>query len=327
MTVVKDTLKHLLTQLTSKGIKLVTHIGLHPISNPNLLGDDGGPKNWCFFKGIWMGTVEMDQICVLLIEWEWVTLETAVQGELKTRRELTEDVEQGIIVEPLTIQGPRTLWLVLDDLIDPSIVGPDKRRVIKKVERSNMSEETIRAEVLQREIDKLYTQLDMSATGAKLHKEIRKYFTDHTSRVKPLLLQMDDENEALWKRKEAAATFQHEYLLFRKTMWSFFEAIENLHVPIGRHLQEFYGFNVDQVVRGMTPSSIKTLTKLQASFLKERLNLLYKNINKLNKVIDLKLPEFGSSMPLEWRSASVLDNCDVFYINPFPNRFSYSTVY
>ncbi|KAI0684824.1 hypothetical protein BC835DRAFT_1461247 [Cytidiella melzeri] len=38
-------------------------------------------------------------------------------------------------------------------------------------------------------------------------------------------------------------------------------------------------------------------------------------------------PKFGSTAPAAWTSATVLDNCRTFYINPFSNKFLYCTMY
>ncbi|KXN83336.1 hypothetical protein AN958_01554, partial [Leucoagaricus sp. SymC.cos] len=98
--------------------------------------------------------------------------------------------------------------------------------------------------------------------------------------------------------------------------------------------------------------------------LQDKLNLSYKNIDELNKIVDTKLPQwpifqhcvaraydekmemwmyhdmhigdwwwkmqfpkFGPHVSPEWTSASVLDDCDMFYVNPFSNRFPYLTIY
>lgn len=38
-------------------------------------------------------------------------------------------------------------------------------------------------------------------------------------------------------------------------------------------------------------------------------------------------PDFGDVVPREWTTNSVLDDCDVFFLNPFPDRHSYITLY
>lgn len=38
-------------------------------------------------------------------------------------------------------------------------------------------------------------------------------------------------------------------------------------------------------------------------------------------------PDFGEVAPREWTTNSVLDDCDVFFLNPFPDRHSYITLY
>lgn len=38
-------------------------------------------------------------------------------------------------------------------------------------------------------------------------------------------------------------------------------------------------------------------------------------------------PKFGPVAPVQWTSATVLDKAEVFYVNPFTNRFAYSTIY
>lgn len=38
-------------------------------------------------------------------------------------------------------------------------------------------------------------------------------------------------------------------------------------------------------------------------------------------------PKFGPSVPTQWTSSNVLDKADIFYVNPFTDRFSYSTIY
>ena len=37
-------------------------------------------------------------------------------------------------------------------------------------------------------------------------------------------------------------------------------------------------------------------------------------------------PKFGASVPREWTSDSVLDDCSIFYVNPFSDPHSYVTI-
>jgi len=39
------------------------------------------------------------------------------------------------------------------------------------------------------------------------------------------------------------------------------------------------------------------------------------------------VPDFGMTVPSHWKSSNVLQLADNFYINPFSDRFSYSTLY
>jgi hypothetical protein len=38
-------------------------------------------------------------------------------------------------------------------------------------------------------------------------------------------------------------------------------------------------------------------------------------------------PKFGPIAPVQWTSSNVLDKAEVFYVNPFTDRFTYSTLY
>lgn len=38
-------------------------------------------------------------------------------------------------------------------------------------------------------------------------------------------------------------------------------------------------------------------------------------------------PDFGEVAPREWTTNSMLDDCDLFFLNPFPDRHSYITLY
>ena len=38
-------------------------------------------------------------------------------------------------------------------------------------------------------------------------------------------------------------------------------------------------------------------------------------------------PKFGVSVPREWTSDSVLDDCSTFYVNPFSDPHSYVAIY
>lgn len=39
------------------------------------------------------------------------------------------------------------------------------------------------------------------------------------------------------------------------------------------------------------------------------------------------LPKFGPVVPVHWTSSNVLDEAEAFYVNPFTDRYSYSTIY
>ncbi|KXN92059.1 hypothetical protein AN958_10046 [Leucoagaricus sp. SymC.cos] len=230
------------------GVKLIIHIWVHDISQPDLLSVHGMPKDWRELKEIFKGTMEMDGVSLLLTKRENFSLEEGIKEELKIRRALMEDVEKGLIFEHLLARDQADAWSVLEEVIELSTPGLDgKRDIEKRVERTEMSDERLAmlVSLLQREIDELCTELDKSAEGRKLHKEVQKYFANHQARIDPLLAQIDDEHEIGRKKKEAQATVEQEHLLFRKTMWSFFEVIEKLepNVSIGPHLQSFYGFN------------------------------------------------------------------------------------
>ncbi|KAI0683898.1 hypothetical protein BC835DRAFT_1294737 [Cytidiella melzeri] len=56
------------------------------------------------------------------------------------------------------------------------------------------------------------------------------------------------------------------------------------------------------------------------------------HISSIIPVTDIRqsvhlFPKFGSTAPAAWTSATVLDNCRTFYINPFSNKFLYRTMY
>ncbi|KXN88318.1 hypothetical protein AN958_07463, partial [Leucoagaricus sp. SymC.cos] len=233
----------------SRGVKLIIHIWVHDISEPGLLSVHGMSEAWELLKETFEGAVEMDQVSLLLTGWEKVRLEKGVKGMLKIRQALMEDEKNGLLFAWLLVPDRSAAWLVLGDMIELSKVGVDgKRDIAKRILRNDVPgvDET-RLVFVQHDIRELCTKLDESAEGRKLREEIQKYFANHEARIEPLLAQIDDEHEIGRKKKEALATVEHEHLLFRKTMWSFFEAIEKLEqeVPIGRHLQAFYGFNAN----------------------------------------------------------------------------------
>ncbi|KXN81431.1 hypothetical protein AN958_04600 [Leucoagaricus sp. SymC.cos] len=244
---IKDLIKVIKSQLDSKGVKLISHIYVHDISQSSCLHGDGTPKDWRRLKEIFEGTVKMDQVSLLLTGWEEVSLEKGVEWELKIRRALTEDVESGLLFERLRLQDEDLAWSVLYEVIDLSYVGLIGKRCIEaRLKRNGITEDDIRAELhlalLQKEIDELCVELNKSVKERKLRKEIQKYFIDRQARFESLLVQMDDNHEIPRKKKEAEATLEDEYLIFRKTMWAFFEEIEKLHICIGPRLKEFYGF-------------------------------------------------------------------------------------
>ncbi len=39
------------------------------------------------------------------------------------------------------------------------------------------------------------------------------------------------------------------------------------------------------------------------------------------------IPAFGPVAPLDWKSSTVLDTAPEFYVNYFPDRFAFSTIY
>ncbi len=39
------------------------------------------------------------------------------------------------------------------------------------------------------------------------------------------------------------------------------------------------------------------------------------------------LPKFGPTVPPGWTSSNVLDKATFFYVNPFTDRYAYSTIY
>ena len=46
-------------------------------------------------------------------------------------------------------------------------------------------------------------------------------------------------------------------------------------------------------------------------------------VNSIRQSVHL-FPHFGRTVPHNWTTNTVLDNCDTFYLNPFADRFSYS---
>lgn len=49
-------------------------------------------------------------------------------------------------------------------------------------------------------------------------------------------------------------------------------------------------------------------------------------INLIRQSVHL-FPKFGPTAPNTWKSSSVLDDGKYFYVNPFSDRFPYSTLY
>lgn len=49
-------------------------------------------------------------------------------------------------------------------------------------------------------------------------------------------------------------------------------------------------------------------------------------ISRIKESIHL-FPKFGPIAPVEWRASSVLDQAQFFYVNPFIDRFQYSTIF
>jgi hypothetical protein len=39
------------------------------------------------------------------------------------------------------------------------------------------------------------------------------------------------------------------------------------------------------------------------------------------------VPKFGPTAPREWSSSTVLEECTIFYVNPFTDRHSYLNLY
>ncbi|KXN85151.1 hypothetical protein AN958_11641 [Leucoagaricus sp. SymC.cos] len=246
MTAIRNSFQLIHTQLKSKGIGFVIHIWVHDVScSRDLLGDNGMPQDWGEMKDIFEGMVGMDQVTFLLTGWEKVKLEQGLEEEWKIHSALMKDIEKGLAFERLFVEDRTAVWMVLEDIIDLTRVRLDGNRDIpKRIARSYLpDDDEIRFFLVQKDIDTLRATLDKSPEGWKLHMEIRDYLTSHKARIDPLLAQIDDEHEIGRKKKEAETTVDYEYLLFRKTMWSFFEAIEKLEISIGPHLQAFYGFN------------------------------------------------------------------------------------
>ena len=46
-------------------------------------------------------------------------------------------------------------------------------------------------------------------------------------------------------------------------------------------------------------------------------------VNSIQQSIHL-FPHFGRTVPRNWTTNTVLNDCDTFYLNPFSDRFSYS---
>ncbi|KXN82664.1 hypothetical protein AN958_02341 [Leucoagaricus sp. SymC.cos] len=231
----------------SKRVELIVHIWIHDLSErPKLLDAKGKPEGWGRLKEILERMVGMDRICLLLTGWEDVRLEEGIEDEVRVRGVMKDDVKNGLMFGHLSMRDRDAAWSALEEVIELSRVGLDgnQRDIEKRIEMNNASDDDIRVRVLQQEMDILCSELDESPRGRQLRQEIQSYFANFEAQAVSHLTQMDDAHEVGRKKKEAEATIDHEYLLFRKTMWSFFEAIEKLKVPIGRHLQDFYGFNV-----------------------------------------------------------------------------------
>ncbi|KXN89785.1 hypothetical protein AN958_05150 [Leucoagaricus sp. SymC.cos] len=242
-TAIQDSIEVIKSQLDSKGVKLINHIYVHDISRSDHLYKDGTPEDCRELEDIFEGTVKMDQVSLLLTGWEEVRLEKGVEWELKIRRALAKNVESGLLFEHLRFQDEVLAWSVLDEMADLSCVRLDgKKHIEVRVKKRDITGEEIRVEVLQKEIDGLCVKLNRSAEGRKLCEEIQKYFADRQAWMESLFAQMDDNHEIPRKKKEAEATLEHGYLIFRKTMWAFFEEIERLRIEIGPMLENFYGY-------------------------------------------------------------------------------------
>lgn len=49
-------------------------------------------------------------------------------------------------------------------------------------------------------------------------------------------------------------------------------------------------------------------------------------VSQIKRSVHL-FPDFGAVVPREWSSTNVLEDCKVFYLNPFSDRHAYVTMY
>ncbi|KXN87697.1 hypothetical protein AN958_08266 [Leucoagaricus sp. SymC.cos] len=224
----KSSFEDIKSRLHSKGAEVLAHIWCDDIDLRGMFrGPVDKPLNW---ERILEEADGIDQICLLLTDWEFYKSEECIEYELKTRYAMKDEIAGGMLIERLTVKDPAALWSVLEKVIELGKVGSDGigGKIQKRIERNGIQCEEIWDKGIQRDIDALYSRLDESAKGKKVRQEMRRYLAERQTRIMSLLAVIDDEHEIGRKKKEAQETLDYEYLIFRKTMWSFFEAIEKL---------------------------------------------------------------------------------------------------
>ncbi|KAH7904364.1 hypothetical protein BJ138DRAFT_1019234, partial [Hygrophoropsis aurantiaca] len=75
-----------------------------------------------------------------------------------------------------------------------------------------------------------------------------------------------------------------------------------------------------------TPESTHGMYKISRSFRNgERLAGIVP-VSNIRRSVHL-IPKFGPVAPREWTSSTVLDMCNIFYVNNFTDRHAYLTIY
>ncbi|KAJ3564491.1 hypothetical protein NP233_g8261 [Leucocoprinus birnbaumii] len=181
------------------------------------------------------------EIIFMTTDWDYAaqSLEKAEVNEIEFGRELQKYHHP---LERLECRSIEHFWESiqrvagrLDRPLDESnSAGQDLATQIRR------DAEDWRAKWVQQDIDKLYVELDKTPTGRLMRRRLKRTSEDQSKYLEPILSRMDDADLDEEERKTLEEKMEEEYALSRREFQRHFEIIQEMEIPIGRYLREFY---------------------------------------------------------------------------------------
>lgn len=178
----------------------------------------------------------MDTVTFVMIGQATVVPETTGSRETRIQEVLIEDVEDGLVFEPMIGEDVDEAWRV----INIELAWVEERKLYRKAEWGMKRYQRWMVNLMQKELDALHEELSQTAAGKKVLASLQRCYTDQSAELGPLRDEVVREDIPPEAKKAAEKELTEKHLVFRQKFQECFDKATMLEVQVGPHIVDFY---------------------------------------------------------------------------------------